>query len=57
MKFSAAMEFSLTSQMSVAALQISATVFHKDKQLLSFFLKSQNGLLGENSKVNIKVSN
>lgn len=55
-------ELSLTSQMLVAALQISAPVFsQRPKQLLPFFLfiffflKSQRGLLGEDSKVHVKV--
>lgn len=51
------MVFSLTSQMSVAALQISAfCVFYKDIRSCSQFLKSQRSLLGENSNVNVKVS-
>lgn len=45
----------LTSQMSLAALQISASVLQRHKQLLPF-LKSQHGLLGENSNVNVKAS-
>lgn len=42
------MEFSLTSQMSVAALQIAASVFYKDISSRFKFFKSQRGLLGEN---------
>ena len=54
-------ELSLTSQMLVAALQISAPAFsQRPKQSLPFFfffffLKSQRGLLGEDSKVHVKV--